>query len=293
MTSLVTGGSGFIGSWLVDHLRARGETVTVLTRQAGDVLDRDGLARLLTETKPDKIFHLAAQSLPGPSWNEPAHTFHVNIEGTLNLLEAVRTVGLKPAIVVACSSSEYKASDKPIKETDPMQPSSPYAVSKLGVDHIARLYAARYGLKVIRARPFFLIGPRKTGDVCSDFARGIVAIEKGQAEKLSVGRLDMVRDFLDVRDGATAFDVLAEKGKAGEAYNICSGSGVRVSDLLVAFKRKSKIPVLEHVDSKLIRPLDEPVKIGDPRKLRLLAWSRRISVAESLDAILEYWRCKS
>jgi len=203
MTSVITGANGFIGRHLTEHLRASGEEVMALTREDCDILDADRLRGFIREARPRRIFHLAAQSLPGVSWSSPAETIRVNVEGTLNVLDAVRDAEINPAIVVVCSSSEYAQSKdgRPIKETDAKQPLSPYAVSKLAADHCAQVYALRYRMNILRVRPFFLIGPRKTGDVCSDLARRVVAVERGEAADVPVGRLDIVRDFLDVGDG--------------------------------------------------------------------------------------------
>ena len=294
MTSVITGAGGFIGQHLVQHLRARGEEVLALDRQDCDILDADRVREIISDAKPKKIFHLCAQSMPGLSWNNPAETFRVNVEGTLNLLEAVRLAKINSATVVVGSSAEYAISrdGRPIKETDLMQPLSPYAVSKLAADHCARLYALRYSLNIFRVRPFFLIGPSKVGDVCSDLARRVVAVERGEATDVPVGRLEIVRDFVDVRDGVTAMELIAAKGEAGQDYNICAGHGYRIADILNGYKKLAKVPVLQRVDPSLLRPIDEPAKVGDPAKLKALGWITRYSLEESLSTILEYWRGK-
>jgi GDP-4-dehydro-6-deoxy-D-mannose reductase len=190
MKALVTGAAGFIGRYLVEHLLAEGHEVEALARRPGafqdsgplrvhkgDVRDRDFLGRLVSEAKPEVIFHLAAQSLPLVSWDRPDETFEVNTGGTLNLFDALRAAHADPAIVVACSSAEYapRPDGLPISEEWVLAPSSPYGVSKLAQDHLARLYAEAHGLRVVRARPFFLIGPRKERDVsspCRELGRG-------------------------------------------------------------------------------------------------------------------------
>lgn len=292
MTIVITGASGFIGQHLARHLRARGEEVLALSHQDCDILDANRVQGVIGEAKPTKIFHLAAQSLPGLSWTNPAETFRVNVEGALNLLDAVRWAGINPAIVMVCSSSEYALSrdGQPIKETDAMHPSSPYAVSKLAMDYCAYLYAVRYKLNILRVRPFFLIGPGKSGDVCSDLARRVVAVERGQAADVPVGRLDIVRDFLDVRDGVEAMELIAERGAVGEDYNICAGHGYRVAEVLDGYRKLACKPLLEREDPSLLRPIDEPIKVGDPAKVRTLGWAARYPLEESLAAILEYWR---
>ena len=290
MTSFVTGGEGFIGSYLCEHLRAQGDQVVAPSRTGADVRDAAAMLRLLSETRPQTIFHLAAQSLPGISWENPAETFKVNVGGTIHVLEAVRAAGLDAQLVVAGSSAEYAPGERPIREDDSLRPSSPYAASKIAVSQMAELYGRRYGMKVVRVRPFFLIGPRKRGDVCSDLARRVVAIERGEATELRVGRLDIVRDFLDVRDGVTALTLLGTKGQPGEAYNICSGTAYTIGDVLETFRKQALVPIRACPDPSLLRPIDEPVKVGNPSKLRVLGWSSQYSLERSVGDILAYWR---
>lgn len=306
---LVTGAGGFIGGHLVERLVALGQKVTATDLNAGPVCSTvsaphfrflvgdllgSNWAAVLDEVRPDVIIHLAAQSLPRRSWSEPHQTLEVNILGTVRLLEAVRVATPKTRVVVVTSSAVYapRSSPEPIREDDELNPVTPYGISKLAQDHMARVYGEHHGLQVIRARPFYLIGARKEGDVSSDFARGIVAIERGLARELPVGALDVVRDFLDVRDGVDALLALAERGKTGTVYNISSGRGVRVGDLLEIFLRLAKTRITVTQDPERLRPLDEPVKIADNSRLRALGWTPRISLEESVAYILGYWRSR-
>lgn len=309
MRYLVTGAGGFIGVYLIEELLRRGVTVIATTRRpitgapagraaltavTGDLLDPDFTRTLVGEAKPDVIFHLAAQSLPVVSWERPAETFDINVRGTLNVLEAARRGDRRPMVVLCCSSAEYGPGrdETPITEDDPLVPSSPYGISKLAQDHLGRLYGEAYGLRVIRARPFFLIGPRKRRDVCSDIARHIVAIERGLERDLPVGNLDVVRDLLDVRDGASALCTLAERGRAGDVYNVASGRGHRLRAVLDMMKARARVPVVERLDPAKLRPVDEPVKIGDPAKLEALGWEPAYAIEATLTDILEYWRSR-
>lgn len=304
MRCLITGAGGFLGDYLVRHLLAAGHDVVALEREGGresagaenlhaDLNDAAAMRSAVANALPDAVYHLAAQSMPGRSWEDPVGTCRTNILGTVHLLEAVRLAAPAARVVVTGSSSEYAPSDRPLHEESAMDPSSPYAVSKLATDQVARLYGERYQLAVMRVRPFFLLGPGKTGDVSSDLARGIVAIEQGRAKALSVGNLAAVRDFLDCRDGVAAFAAVAERGAAGGAYNISSGLGCSVRALLDQFKAAARVAVVEQVDPARLRPLDEPVKIGDNARLRALGWLPKIRLAQSVSDILEYWRCKS
>jgi GDP-4-dehydro-6-deoxy-D-mannose reductase len=307
MRSLITGADGFIGSYLVEALLGKGHDVCALAFSAnpvldglkdrvrlvhGDVLEREPLEKLLREVRPDVVFHLAAQSLPGVSWEKPELTYRVNVLGTVNLLESVRAAGLDPVVVVPGSSSEYapRSDGKPIPETGEINPSSLYAVSKLAQDHVGRLYHEHHKMRVVRVRPFHLIGPRKTGDMSSDFARGVVAVERGRKADLPVGNLDVVRDLLDVRDGVGAFLCVAERGQAGEVYNICSGRGFSARDVLGLLKDLARAPVHERVDLAKLRPIEEMTKIGDPAKLIALGWQSVHPIRETLKDVLDYWR---
>ena len=308
MKALITGAGGFIGGYLAEHLLSAGDRVWGMDREPGavcqtleqrglrfvrgDILNGAEMGELLADLRPDVVYHLAAQSFPGRSWEQPALTFDINVRGTVSLLEAVRSSGGKPVVIPICSSAEYapRVVTTPITEDSPLGPSTPYGVSKLTQDHIARLYGERYGLPVVRVRPFYLVGPRKMGDVCSDFARGVVAVERGAQPGLKVGNLDVIRDLLDVRDGVGAMRVLAEKGRAGSVYNICLGTGYRVGDILDRLIALAGKPVQVSVDPARVRSLDEPVKIGDNRRLRELGWAPRISMEQTLRDILDYWR---
>lgn len=309
MKCLVTGAGGLVGTYLIEFLLEQRQDVCALDFSPSplleslkdrvrivkaDILDRAFLGKVLQDERPDMIFHLAAQSFPSVAWDKPEWTFQVNVMGTLNLFEEVQAQGIDPLVVVACSSGEYamSPSGRPIVETDAMSPSSLYAVTKLTQDHMARLYHEVKGVRVIRARPFFLIGPRKTGDVASDFARGIVAVERGIRKELLVGNVDIVRDLLDVRDGVEAFWMIAERGRVGDVYNICSGHGYSLREVLDQFKALAKVQVYTQVDPAKLRPIDELVKVGDPAKLMGLGWSPRRALAETLKDILEYWRAQ-
>jgi len=306
MKCLVTGASGFIGSHLVELLVAQGQIVYALRRRVNDVtpsgngltfltcdiLDREGLFKLVADIRPDTVFHLAAQSSPKVSWEDPEKTFRTNVFGTLYLLDAIRATDVRPVIEVVGSSSEYAPTPngEPIREEDPLEPSSPYALSKITQDKLCVLHVKAYGMHIVRVRPFFIIGPRKTGDVTSDLARGIVAIEQGLKTTLKLGNLASVRDFLGIGDALSAFQLIAERGKPGEVYNVCSGSGYEVSEILRRLVALAQKPIATEQDESLLRPLDEPVKIGDNEKLRKLGWKQAQPVDETLHDILNYWR---
>lgn len=304
---LITGVSGFIGSYLAEFLVNQGAIVYGLDRSlsktlegiqenfqfiSSDIMDKDLITKVIIDIRPDYVYHLAAQSLPKVSWEDPERTFQVNVFGTQYLLDAIRKSNINSIIEIFCSSGEYAVSKDgvPISEDHTLEPSSPYALSKIAQDQLSVLYCRAYQMHIVRVRPFFIIGPRKIGDVCSDFARGIVAIERGLADTLKVGNLDIVRDFLDVRDAVRAFCLVAERGASGNVYNICSGRGYRIGEIVENLQKLSKIPIKINSEATLFRSIDEPVKIGDNHKLFALGWKPSIAIQDSLNLIIESWR---
>ena len=305
---LITGCGGFIGSHLAERLLKEGWNVfgtvrrrpSSLDRMDGsltviecDILDARRVEQAVSEARPDVLFHLAAQSSPSASWRQPEPTFRVNVFGTLHLLQAMLAVRPDATLIAVTSSAVYGASDRgdaPIKEQSRLRPSSPYGVSKAAADMLAELFWRTYGLRVIRARPFFVSGPRKLDDVCSDFCRRVIEIENGQPASLAVGNLRAVRDLLHVRDAVEALLLLAEKGQPGEAYNICSGTGTSVSDLLQAVLAAAGVRAEVCHDPELCRPLDDPVTVGDRSLLSALGWEPRASITEMVRDTLDFWR---
>jgi len=305
---LITGAGGFLGSHLAELLVSRGLSVFGTVRRTDRDLERvDGTITLLPcdirdralveaavlKARPTLVFHLAAQSLPMLSWKDPESTFGVNVLGTQHLLEAVRKASPDSTVIVVCSSAEYglgAPEEIPIQETKELRPASPYGVSKVATDLLALLYWRTYGMKVVRVRPFPVIGSRKVGDVCSDFAQGIVAVERGAQPSLKVGNLAAVRDFLDVSDAVQALWLLAQKGTPGEVYNLCSGVGHPVQEVLDILLSLARVPVPVEADPDRLRPADEPELIGDNSKLQALGWRAERALPSALTDILAYWR---
>jgi len=315
MRVLITGITGFAGSHLADYIlnnhpeaqvyglvrwRSRMENVRHLLGRVhlveADLKDMGSLKKALSEAKPERIFHLAAQSFVPASWRLPAETFMINSVGQVNLFEAILSLQLKPRIQIAGSSEEYglvRPDEVPMKETNTLRPLSPYAVSKVAQDYLGYQYFRSYGLHCVRTRGFNHTGPRR-GEVfiCSNFARQIVEIEKKQREPvIYVGNLEAKRDFTDVRDMVRAYWLSLEKGEPGEVYNIGTGraySGQEVLDLLLA---KSPASVEVEVDPQRLRPSDVLILLSDSTKFRqATGWAPRIPLEQSLQDLLEYWR---
>lgn len=311
---LITGITGFVGSHLVDYLqtlndlevygmrrwRSRTEHIDHLSDRINivecELRDQISVSRVLSEIRPQKIFHLAAQSFVPTSWSAPEESLHTNIIGTLHLLEGVRQAGIDPLIQVAGSSEEYgmvHPDEVPIKESNPLRPLSPYAVSKVGTDLLAYQYFQSYGMKLVRTRAFNHTGPRR-GDVfvCSDFAKQIVAAEKGQREPvIHVGNLEAKRDFTDVRDIVKAYWLSLIHGVPGEVYNIASGTTRTIREVLDMLIARSNVKISVKEDPARMRPSDVQILLGDASKFQnATGWKTEIPFEQTLQDILDYWR---
>jgi GDP-4-dehydro-6-deoxy-D-mannose reductase len=311
--AFITGIAGFVGSHLAELLLKRGFTVYGLLRsrssrnhidpiinklhlEDADILDSHSIYTTISRIKPDYIFHLAAQSFVPTSWVSPSITLEVNIVGSANLFEAVRMANIDPVIQIACSSEEYglvKPKEIPIKETNPLRPLSPYAVSKVAMDYLGYQYYQSYKVRIVRTRGFNHTGPRR-GDTFaeSNFAKQIALIEKGKQEPvIHVGNLDASRDYTDVRDMVRAYVLAVEKCDPGEVYNICSGSTIKISEMLKTLLSMTKTKVDIRQDPARMRPSDVPVLLGDNSKfVRKTGWKTDIPFKNTLEDLLNYWR---
>jgi len=305
---LITGCEGFIGSHLADllvekrlpiygmvyadtkNLNHLKDKVTIFHC---DMKDRDRVEGIIDEVKPDIVFHLAAQSYVTVSWEDPEETLKTNILGSFYLLESLRKARTNPVIEIVGSSSVYgprQENELPLGEVTDFRPTSMYAVSKVGEEMLGYFYWEVFGMKVIRVRPFNMTGPRKTYDACSDFSKGVVEIEKGLRDELEVGNLQTVRDFTDGRDAVKALWLVVEKGKPGEFYNLCSGRGWRMKEILDTLISLSGRDIKYRVVPERMRPYDDPIYIGDASKLCALGWKPEIPMAKTLADMLHYWR---
>jgi GDP-4-dehydro-6-deoxy-D-mannose reductase len=299
--AFVTGGAGFIGSYLVEFLLARGDLVTVFSRRpplpctsffCGDILDEEKLSRAVSSSKPDIVFHLAAQSLPESSWIDLQDCFRVNVGGTLNVINAVKNSAPKARIIFVSSSSVYAPSvgDTPMDEDYLKGPITPYGVSKLAAEQLALLVARKLSLSCVVARPFYWIGPRKKGDVTSDWCRRIVGIERDNHGEISVGNLEITLDFIDVRDGVRALVLIAERGDDLNSYNIGSGTPTSLTNLLKLLSELSTGTFNVTEESTLVRSFDHLVRVADISKIKALGWRPTRGLRETLEETLKYWR---
>jgi GDP-4-dehydro-6-deoxy-D-mannose reductase len=314
MKVLITGLTGFVGSHLADYLvtlgdvevcgtyrwRSRMDNVEHLrgrvTLVECDLRESGAVRHVLAAVRPDRIFHLAAQSYVPTSWVVPAETLSTNLLGQLNLFEGLRDLALPARVHVAGSSEEYGRvfpTELPITEANPLRPLSPYAVSKVAQDMLAYQYWMSYRLHVVRTRGFNHTGPRR-GEVfvTSNFARQVAEIEKGLREPvIQVGNLEALRDFTDVRDMVRAYWLALEHGEPGEVYNIASGRGYTIRQVLDTLLELAQVKVEVREDPARLRPSDVQVLVGDSSRLRrLTGWEPTIPFEVTLKDILEYWR---
>ena len=317
MSILITGITGFVGSHLAEYcLTKKGAKVfgTVLSHHLGDELkriehiknkiklfecdltNRIAVEKVLSQARPDKIFHLAAQSFVPTSWESPEYTLYNNIMAELNIFEVVRQLKLDPIIHVPGSSEEYglvKKNELKIKESNPLRPLSPYGVSKVAQEMLAYQYHQSYGLKTVITRAFNHEGPRRGKQfVTSAFASQIAAIEKGkQAPIMKVGNLEAWRDFSDVRDIVRAYWLATEKCRFGEPYNIGSGQVHQIKEVLSVLLSFSRVKIKVKQDPKLMRSSDVPILQCDAAKFRrATGWKPQIPFKTTLKDTLDYWR---
>jgi GDP-4-dehydro-6-deoxy-D-mannose reductase len=299
---LITGAAGFAGSHLLDRLSARGAVwawsharthaapdIARVRWQAVDLLDRETVRRTLADARPGVIYHCAGIADVRESWHDPALALQVNVIGTHNLLEGVRTCGLACPVLVTGSGLVYQPSSGPIHEDHPIGPSTIYGVSKLAQE----LAAQQSALPVFICRPFNHAGPRQsTAYVTSAFAEQLAKIEAGAAEPvLRVGNLESRRDITDVRDTVAAYEAIVERGSHGRPYNVCSGRAYRIQELLDILRGLARVRVRVERDPTRLRPSDNPVVLGSHDRLtRDTGWRPIIPIEQTLSDLLDFWR---
>jgi len=283
---LVTGGSGFVGRYLVAALRARGDEVISASHGSDgsnrhfDLTNTENVGAVVDEARPQLIFHLAAQAFVPDAVASPLQTFDVNVMGTARLLDAVRGLaeqtGTNPRVIFASSGQAER-------------PADPYGASKAAAEAIARAFFIAYGIDIITYRGFNQIGPGQDERfVVASFARQLAEIADGANPVMLVGNLDAKRDFLDVRDAVQAAILLSERGESGEVYDVCRGEAIAVSEVLRKLITIAGAPVEIREDPQRMRPSDIPVVVGDPSKLReRTGWEPKYSLDQTLRDVYE------
>ena len=300
MKVLITGGGGFVGRYLAAHSAEQGDDVVTLDRSGAepiDITDRDATHAALVKHEPEVVYHLAALSHVGDSWNDRSTVYRVNVEGTAHVLDAARAAGVRRVVVVG-SAEEYgrvDAADLPLREDAPLRPTTPYGVSKIAASYLALQAHLAHGLDVIRVRAFSHTGPGQSERFLVPALAGrIAAAEREERDEIRAGSLDPVRDLSDVRDIVRAYRLLAEHGTAGAVYNVCSGSGVSVREIAEHLLAAARRPLRITVDPDLVRPVEVPRLVGDASRLRAdTRWSPAYRLDETLAAVLDDARTRA
>lgn len=312
---LITGISGSGGSYLAEHITKNYPETEVhgISRWHStssqnnlrdiqnnvkihecDLTDFSSILSVIKKVSPDHIFHLASHANVRACFEIPLSVLYNNIMGTANLFEAIRASNIDPKIMMCSTSEVYGQVDPknvPIKEDCPLNPVSPYAVSKITQDLLSNTYYKNYGMKVIRTRMFAYLNPKRYDLFATAFARQVVMIERGQKKELVHGNLDSTRTIIDVRDAMEAYVCAIQKGKVGEVYNIGGNTVITVGEFLEVLKKQAKCKISSRVDPALLRPSDVTLQIPDVTKFkRDTGWEPKYSFEESVSHLLEYCR---
>ena len=311
--ALITGIGGFAGSHLADFLLSKGCQVSGIDCNLGnaenikhirdrltlydcDIRNGAQLNEIISQNKPDEVYHLAAIAHVPIANANPKLTFDVNFYGSFNLFEAVKSLSEDTKVLYVGSASEYgdvNEEETPLDEDVPLKPVDPYSASKACADILAYQYFKSYGLHIVRVRPFNHIGPRQSPDyVCANFAKQIAEIEKGVRKPIiNVGNLKPRRDFMDVRDVVRGYWLAVQKGQPGEAYNICSGKTISIKELLDKLLNMSPKDIEVKQDPQKLRASDVALLLGDPAKFkRRTGWRPEIPFERTLQDTLDYCR---
>jgi GDP-4-dehydro-6-deoxy-D-mannose reductase len=293
--SLITGGRGFVGTWLAAHLRSCGDDVVQIDQEV-EITEPAGLLAAVQAAAPDAIYHLAAMTHVGQSWDEPLRVLEVNVLGTGVLLAAARQCGTDPKILVTSSAEVYGAvsdpSQLPLTEQSPLAPLTPYAASKLAAEALCAQAWLGHGQHVVTVRPFNHIGPGQSPNFAvSALSKRIVDGERSGAAEIPVGNLSARRDFTDVRDVVRSYRMLIESGAPGGVYNVCSGRDVAIQEIADRLLAQAGSSVRLVPDASLMRPVEVPVLRGDPARLTdATGWVPELTLDQTLADVLAHWR---
>lgn len=308
---LITGFSGFVNQYLLQYLSSLetayeifGISRTPITIPSyknlsihlfeADLQNADLLRSIIEVANPDTIIHLASDSSVAYSWQKPIESFQNNTNIFLNLVEEVRQLNLKCRILSVGSSEEYGIvlpENLPLTEESPLSPISPYAVARVSQEMLSKVYTNGFGLDIVITRSFNHIGAgQKETFVISSFAKQIIELKLGKRKSIDVGNIDIIRDFLDVSDVVKAYIYLLKYGRKGEVYNICSGKGYSLKQLIEIMMRLAGINSTVDVNPSRIRPSDNPIIIGSNKKIKdECNWQPEIAIEDSLSKMLAYW----
>jgi len=313
---LITGFSGFVARHFVEYLEDNETMCSVkgldirepefrfehyknvkISFEKIDLLSKDQVEYIIHEFQPDYILHLASYSSVAFSWQEPVQSFQNNTNIFLNLVDAVRKLNTDIRILSIGSSEEYgnvSNKDLPLKEDHTVNPVSPYAVARVSQEYLSKVYVTGYGMDIVLTRSFNHIGPmQKTVFFVPSMAKQLVELKQSGKNSGDVvtGDISIVRDFTDVRDVVSAYYLLLKAGKKGNIYNVCSGAGLSLKDIIRLISKQLDIEVNIKVDPRLIRPSDNKKIIGSNEKIkRELSWTNVVPLEQSLKDIIQYWQ---
>lgn len=294
--ALVTGSKGFVGQHLVKHLQDEGMEIHGFNLRDGqNILDYEFVRNTLDVVRPNYIFHLAGQAFVPESFSNPTRTFNVNTLGSLNILEAVRQLQIKTKIQLCGTSEEYGGAmngDGVVTEDTMPEPSSPYAVSKMAMDYLGKVYVGAYGLEVVTTRAFNHAGPGR-GEMYAEsaFAKQIVECELGRRDVVEHGNLGSIRNYTDVRDVVRAYRLAIDLPP--DTYNICSENSVSMQELMDLLIKNAKVEIKTKVNPALYRPGDFSFKTPSCEKFKkLTGWKTTYDLEETMASVLEGWREK-
>jgi GDP-4-dehydro-6-deoxy-D-mannose reductase len=304
---LVTGAAGFAGSHLLDLLTSQAPSGVIVCWhrpgrippprgslvkwEAVDLLDRSSVISSIARLKPATVYHCAGSAHVGQAWEHMEATLATNVRGTHHLFDGLGVAGAESRILIPSSALVYRPAAEPLTEEHPLVPTSPYGFSKLAQELVGSHSVPR--VQVTIARAFNHFGPgQDPAFSTSGFARQIAAIEAGlQPPELVVGNLEARRDFTDVRDTVRAYTTIADRGRPGRAYNVCSGCALAIHEVLEMLVARARVPIRLQVDPGRFRPNDVPLLLGDPSRIRReLGWTPVIPIEQTIDDILGYWR---
>jgi GDP-4-dehydro-6-deoxy-D-mannose reductase len=296
---MITGSEGFVGAYLAREIKARdpGATIVGVDRagpNALDLLDLDATVELIGRERPDYLIHLASLSSVGASWQAPVASFTNNTNIFLNVLEGVRRGSQQTRVLSVGSSEEYGVvtpEELPLRETSRLRPASPYAVARVAQEQLGDVYVRGYGLDIVQTRSFNHVGASQSDQfVISGLGKQFAEIAKGKRESLQVGTTSVVRDFLDVRDVVAAYCQLLVSGERGEIYNVCSGRGVSITDVIAMLESISGVHPAVVVDPARVRPVENAYVVGSNDKItRALGWKPQYSLEDSLRGVYAFW----
>ena len=295
MKALITGSAGFVGQHLAEHLSNEGDEVFCSDLSLGgpDLLDSVGITGLMSKIRPDYVYHLAGQADVKASWEDPLTTFRVNAEGTLNVLQACQLSNVRRVLCVSSAEvyGSVQKSELPITEKHIINPSNPYAASKSAAEILCKQMNSK-DLQIMLARSFNHFGPgQKENFVAAALTKRMLLAQHLDQSKITVGNLETIRDFTDVRDVVRAYRLILTKGEGGNVYNVCSGIGRKILDLATTLLSKIDSELELKLDPKLHRPSDTPVLIGDYSKLhKQTGWEPRIEFDQTIEDTIESTR---